>query len=98
VKEIVASQAGYVAQVHPRQVALACLQLGAGRQKKEDTIDHAVGVEVLKCVGDSLQAGEPLFRIHARTEAQLQQAQATLEEAIRGSDSPVQPVEVILPC
>lgn len=98
VKEIVASQAGYVAQVHPRQVALACLQLGAGRQKKEDAIDHAVGVEVLKCVGDPLQAGEPLFRIHARTEAQLQQAQTTLEEAIGISDSPTQPVEVILPC
>lgn len=96
ITEYVASQAGYVAQVHPRLVALACLQLGAGRQKKEDTIDHAVGVEVFKCVGDPVQAGEPLFRIHARTETQCQQAQKTLDEAVVISPEPVPPVSVVL--
>ncbi len=96
VAEMPALETGYVAQVHPRKVALACLQLGAGRQKKEDTIDLAVGVEVLKAVGDAAQAGEPVFRIHARTEAQLQQAQATLAGAIAISGEPVQPVAVVL--
>jgi pyrimidine-nucleoside phosphorylase len=84
-----APASGYVAEVAPRTVALAALQLGAGRQKKEDAIDPAVGVEVLKCVGDSVQAGEPVFRIHARTEASLQQAIATLQDALRISETPV---------
>ncbi|MCS6919426.1 MAG: thymidine phosphorylase [Fimbriimonadales bacterium] len=96
VVELNAPHAGYTAQIHPRQVALACLQLGAGRQKKEDSIDPAVGVEVLKAVGDAVQAGEPVFRIHARTEAQLQQAQATLQEAVRIEPEPVGAIGVIL--
>ncbi len=96
VAEMPAPEMGYVAQVHPRQVALACLQLGAGRQKKEDTIDPAVGVEVLKAVGDPVQAGEPVFRIHARTEAQLQQAQATLREAIKITATPAPASPVVL--
>ncbi len=96
VVDMPAPQAGYVAQVQPRQVALACLQLGAGRQKKEDVIDPAVGVEVLKSVGDAVQAGEPVFRIHARTEAQLLQAQATLQEAVCITPESVAAVSVLL--
>ncbi len=96
VAELPAPTTGYVAEVHPRAVAHACLVMGAGRQKKEDTIDHAVGVEVLKSVGDSVQAGEPLLRVHARTETQLQQAQAILETAVRIVPEPVAPVPVIL--
>ncbi len=96
VVEMTASQTGYVAQVHPRKVALASLQLGAGRQKKEDSIDPAVGVEVLKSVGDPVQAGEPVFRVHARTEATLQHAQATLREAIEITTTPVAATPVVL--
>ncbi|GIV09108.1 MAG: thymidine phosphorylase [Fimbriimonadales bacterium] len=96
VSELPAPETGYVAQVHPRQVALACLQLGAGRQKKEDAIDPAVGVESLKSVGDAVQAGEPLFRIYARTEQTLQQAQATLHAAARIQEQPAAAVSVVL--
>jgi thymidine phosphorylase len=95
VAEWVAPESGYVAEVAPRTVALAALQLGAGRQKKEDAIDPAVGVEVLKSVGDPVQAGEPVFRIHARTEASLQQAMATLQGALRVSETPV-PAQAVL--
>lgn len=96
VAEYPAPESGYVAEVAPRAVALAALQLGAGRQKKEDAIDPAVGVEVLKCVGDPVQAGEPVFRIHARAESSLQQAQATLQNALRISDAPVPAQPVLL--
>ena len=96
VAEWVSPQSGYVAEVAPRAVALAALQLGAGRQKKEDAIDPAVGVEVLKSVGDPVQAGEPVFRVHARTDASLQQATATLQNALRVSEAPVPPRAVLL--
>jgi len=96
VAEWVAPESGYVAEVAPRAVALAALQLGAGRQKKEDAIDPAVGVEVLKSVGDPVQAGEPVFRVYARTDASLQQAMATLQNALVVSESPVPPRAVLL--
>jgi thymidine phosphorylase len=50
---------------------------------------------VLKSVGDPVQAGEPVFRIHARTEASLQQAMATLQGALRVSETPV-PAQAVL--
>jgi thymidine phosphorylase len=96
VAEWCAPASGYVAEVAPRTVALAALQLGAGRQKKEDAIDPAVGVEVLKCVGDPVQQDEPVFRIHARTEASLQQAMATLQGALRIRETPIPPLSVLL--
>jgi len=95
VAEWVAPESGYVAEVDPRTVARATLQLGAGRQKKGDTIDPAVGVEVLKSVGDPVQAGEPVFCVHARTDASLQQALASLKHALRISQTPV-PTQAVL--
>lgn len=91
-----AHQSGYVAQIHPRLAALTALQLGAGRQKKEDAIDHAVGVEVLKAVGDPVEAGEPVFRVHARAEMQLAQAHNTLQNALQIAPEPVAPIAVVL--
>jgi thymidine phosphorylase len=77
-------------------MAWAAVQMGAGRQRKEDTIDHAVGIEVLKAVGDSVQPGEPLLRIHARTEAQLQAIVPMLNEAVVISPQPVSSIPVVL--
>ncbi|MDW8051979.1 MAG: thymidine phosphorylase [Armatimonadota bacterium] len=96
VAEVNAPMAGYVAEIDPRRVAEVCLQMGAGRQRKEDHIDHAVGVEVLKSVGEAVQRGEPVFRVHARTEAQLEQARAMLLDALRVAETPVPAPSVIL--
>jgi pyrimidine-nucleoside phosphorylase len=69
VREVAASQAGYVAALGAVQVGNAALRLGAGRQDKDDSIDHAVGVVCLKKRGDAVEQGEPLAEIHARDEA-----------------------------
>lgn len=94
--EVCASESGYLAQVLPRAVAYTALHLGAGRQKKEDAIDPAVGVEVFKTVGERVEKGELLFRVHARTEESLQAAIAALQAAYRLSDTPVSPVPIVL--
>ncbi|MEN3001026.1 MAG: thymidine phosphorylase [Armatimonadota bacterium] len=96
VQEWTAPEEGFIQKVHPRRIALAAVQLGAGRQKKEDPIDHAVGIEVLKSVGDPVQRGEPVLRIHARTETSLQAVLPMLEQAIIISPQPVQPIPVVL--
>lgn len=73
--EVVKSpRGGYVAQIHARLVGEAAVALGAGRAKKTDSIDHAVGFKILKKVGDQVEAGEPLFEVHANDEAKLTEA------------------------
>lgn len=94
--EVLASESGYIHTIHPRKVAYTALQLGAGRQKKEDSIDPAVGIEIFKSVGDRVERGEPLFRVHARTQAQLNEAVAELESAYQLSSTEVSSVEVVL--
>ena len=59
------------------------LHLGAGRQDKDDAVDHAVGVVCLKKRGDAVEAGEPLAEIHARDEATADEAAADVLAALR---------------
>ncbi len=65
VEVVNAPQTGYLVQVDARRVGEAAVALGAGRAKKSDAVDHAVGFIVHHKVGDKVEAGEPLFTIHA---------------------------------
>jgi pyrimidine-nucleoside phosphorylase len=68
------------------------VQLGAGRSRKEDPIDHAVGILVHHKVGDYLEEGEPLFTIHANRSSALEVARRELLAAHSWSDDPVPPL------
>lgn len=92
IKTLYARQAGYILGVHARLVGEAAVLLGAGRARKEDTIDHATGIEVHIKVGDYVEAGAPLLTLHANDEAHLQEALAHLEPALAWSSEPVQPL------
>jgi pyrimidine-nucleoside phosphorylase len=76
VREVVAERAGHVWAIGATEIGLAALRLGAGRQTKEQTIDHAVGIRCLKKRGDAVAAGEVLAEIHARTDEAAEQARA----------------------
>jgi pyrimidine-nucleoside phosphorylase len=66
--------------------------LGAGRAKKGDPIDHAVGFLILKKVGDKVENGEPLFKIHANHEEKLGEARQAVLSAHGFSDEFVPPL------
>ena len=51
------------------QIGTACVILGGGRERKEDSVDPAVGIVLHKKVGDAVAAGEPLATIHYNSEA-----------------------------
>ncbi len=87
-----AFDAGYVSQVAADHVAQAALILGAGRMRKEDAVDHAVGVEVFINVGDEVQQGQEIARIHANDEAALKDAQQEVLNAIQISSEAVDPL------
>jgi pyrimidine-nucleoside phosphorylase len=88
VRELLAPSAGYVREVHARQVAAAAMALGAGRERKEDPVDHAVGVVCRAKRGARVEAGEPLAEIHARDEAAAGSAEEALLSAYEIGDEP----------
>jgi pyrimidine-nucleoside phosphorylase len=59
---------GYVESIDALEVGLAGLELGVGRKKKEDQVDHAAGIVIEAPVGANVKAGEPLAVVHGRNE------------------------------
>ncbi len=82
-------ESGYLSQINARVIGEASVDLGAGRAKKGDPIDHAVGFEILRKVGDRVEQGQPLFVIHANDAAKLAQARQAVLTAHRFSPTPV---------
>jgi pyrimidine-nucleoside phosphorylase len=92
VKSIDATRFGYLKGINARVVGEVSVGLGAGRTKKEDPIDHAVGIIVHNKVGDYVEAGQPLFTIHANRTTLLEEAQRGLLTALEWSDEPIPPL------
>lgn len=90
IQEVASPEAGFLAEIHAREVGLTAMQLGAGREKKGDPVDHAVGVVVHHKVGDRVESGEPLFTVHTRSEAE---AQAAIVRVLNAHKIQVAPVE-----
>jgi pyrimidine-nucleoside phosphorylase len=84
-----ADRSGYISQVHARIIGEAAVTLGAGRAKKGDPIDHAVGINIHHKLGDHVERSQPLFTIHANDPLKLTEAKNTVLAAFGWSDSPV---------
>ncbi len=92
IEPVPAPASGYLQKVNAAEVGLAVVDLGGGREKKEDTIDHAVGVVTHHKVGDRVEKGEPLFTIHANDEHRLAMARERLLAAHTIGPEPVEPL------
>lgn len=79
--EVSAASSGCIHRIHAREVGLTAMELGAGRAKKGDPVDHAVGVVALRTVGDEVEAGDVLAVIHAQREDQASEAASRLRDA-----------------
>ena len=63
--------------------------LGGGREKKEDKIDHGVGLEFHKRIGDRVDLGEPLATIHYNSDAKFAEAKSLIGESYHiGEEAP----------
>jgi pyrimidine-nucleoside phosphorylase len=96
VRQLHSDRAGYVADLGAVAVGQAALHLGAGRQTKDDIIDHAVGVVCLLKPGDRVAEGEPLAEIHAAEEADADEAARELRAAYVVADEPPPERSVVL--
>ena len=64
--EVLATHAGTVSTVDTEQLGLAIIAMGGGRQKMTDSIDHAVGLEMLVRIGDEVEVGQPVVKIFSQ--------------------------------
>lgn len=92
IEDVPSPKAGYLAQVDAREIGLSAVELGAGRAKKGDPIDHAVGLMVYHKVGDRVQKGETLFAVHANDAERLAAAKQRVLAAHRFSPRRVKPL------
>jgi pyrimidine-nucleoside phosphorylase len=92
VETVSAPHAGYLTGIHAQIVGETSVELGAGRARKGDPINHAVGILIHHKVGDKIEKDQPLFTIHADNEDLLANARDRLLEAHTWSDQPVEPL------
>ena len=62
--EVFSNKEGYVSKIKAEEVGKAAMIIGAGRATKEDEVDHAVGLKILKKVGDKIEKGEKIAEIY----------------------------------
>jgi pyrimidine-nucleoside phosphorylase len=86
---VVSSDAGFITGTNCEQFGIALAMLGGGREKKEDKIDHGVGLEFHKRIGDRVEKGEPLATIHYNSDAKLAEARRLIAESYHiGEEAP----------
>jgi thymidine phosphorylase len=81
--DVTSEAGGYVAGIDAEAIGLAAMALGAGRAKKDDPVDPAVGVVVIEKVGARIKPGTPLARLYARSEGIAREVSARVRAAWR---------------
>ena len=96
VRPVESPESGYVRRLRALPVGIAALELGAGRARKDDAIDHAVGVVCLRKRGDEVERGEPLAEIHARTDDEAAAAAERVLGAYELGPEPSEHLPIVL--
>lgn len=93
--EVVAQRLGYVQKIESEAVGRACVILGGGREKKEDSIDPAVGIVLHKKVSDRVAAHDALCTIYYNDEARMARAKQLLQQCYSLGDSMPSPGRLV---
>jgi pyrimidine-nucleoside phosphorylase len=88
--EVASPNAGFVTATNCEQFGMALAMLGGGREKKEDKIDHAVGLEFHKRIGDRVEKSEKLVTIHYNSDAKLAEAKRLIASSYAVGDRELQ--------
>jgi pyrimidine-nucleoside phosphorylase len=82
-RDVTSPANGFIAATQCEQLGTACVVLGGGREKKEDAIDPAVGLEFHKRIGEAVSRGEPLCTLHYNAATRLDEARRLVETAYK---------------
>jgi thymidine phosphorylase len=91
-----AERGGTVQRVDAMAVGLAAWRLGAGRARREDSVQAGAGVQLHARPGDPVAAGDPLFTLHTDTPERFARARAALEGGYAVGEEPVPSQPLVL--
>jgi thymidine phosphorylase len=91
-----AERPGYVTGIHAEQLGRATMVLGAGRDRKEDAVDPAVGAVLRVGIGEQVRAGDALAELHYRDAGRLERALRLLAGTWEIDDAPPAPQPLVL--
>jgi thymidine phosphorylase len=88
---VTAERSGIVVDLPALPFGVGAWRLGAGRARKEDPVVHAAGIDLHVQIGDRIEAGAPLYTLHADDAARFGRAHDALDGALRigADDEPV---------
>lgn len=92
IETVEAEDAAHLAGMEADQIGMAVVELGGGREKKGEPIDHRVGVVMHVEIGDPVEPGQPLFTVHANDESTKSEAVSRVKAALRWSEEAVEPL------
>jgi pyrimidine-nucleoside phosphorylase len=95
-REVTSPRGGYVSVINAEDIGLASNMIGAGRERKEDSVDPAVGVILEVKVGEKVEAGSVLCRLYYTKEDRVDEAAEMVEDAFRISAQRPDDRELIL--
>ena len=94
--EVFSDRTGHVFRIKAEEIGKAAMIIGAGRATKEDGIDHAVGINILKKVGDKVESGEKLAEIYYNNSKNVEESKKmTLDAYIISSDKAERPETIL---
>jgi len=94
-EEVRAGEDGYLTSLEAEKIGITAMLLGAGREKKEDIIDHSAGVLLKKKVGDKVSKGEVLAVLHSNDTTKISQAKAMYSSAYLIQNQPLEKLKLI---
>lgn len=80
-----------ISQIDGRALGNAVVELGGGRKRAQDLIDHSVGLSAIKGIGDQVSQDEPLLMLHAKTQQDADKAIARIHKAFTFASSETDP-------
>ncbi|OCT12469.1 pyrimidine-nucleoside phosphorylase [Paenibacillus pectinilyticus] len=92
--EVNATHAGFINEIQAENIGFAAMLLGAGRAKKEDHIDYAVGLTLNKKIGDAVEVGDSICTIHANR-VDVAEVEAMIRDAYQITDTQPAPKKLI---
>jgi pyrimidine-nucleoside phosphorylase/thymidine phosphorylase len=95
-REVASPRGGYVSSINAEDIGAASNMIGAGRDKKEDAIDPAVGIILEVKAGEKVDAGSVLCRLYYTKEDRVEEAAEMVEDAFRISAQKPDDRELIL--
>ena len=96
VLEVLAQEDGYVTEIKAEEVGKAAMVIGAGRATKEDEVDHAVGIELKKKVGDKVEKGDLIAEIYYNDDKNVEFSKHMLLDAYVIGNEKIENIKNIL--